>query len=427
MAARAILPLGTCALENRGSVLNAQGSLPHVNVHATDAATLLAMTRHRCRPVDATLALDLDAKDNAKDNAKSPLTEPRNDAGSEESKAPVPFHGMPPKVVPFHGMPPKVVTRVKHAITAIEGLHSWEVKKARYLHFTPLFWEPQMRNLCEDAVMVRDFCTSIHAMNDKGAHKSKFTQFYVAKTVALTWRANALEIGVLDRSGDTQRFMWELAGHPDGQAARDGIAAVGAMQWNASGKSNLPPQWRRLGLQSMMAWRVLEHAAKKGRPLTRALIEKTHAVLMDGAQRDDGPHSSGAVPAGVLRAEDVRAGDFVFPRFSVVPERLAALCEKFERDLATGHAVEAAALLLLAFVTLHPFVDGNGRTCRLLFAYALMRAGFPFPVVFSSGHKKAREHYMRALIAAQQRRHYWGVYAIAWASVVRCVNNYDVF
>lgn len=398
----------------RGEASTTRGILPHaevrVSVHAAGrsterhgapaerASSTLAVggRRAQARPDEA---LDL-AGAHAKDTAKSSTCD---DAGFEESKTPA-------------------VLRVEQVV-ALEGLNSWDVEKAQYLNFTPLFWEPPMRNLREDASMVQEFCTSGKATSDKG----KFAQFYAAKTVALAWRANALEIGVLGKSGDTQRFMWELAARPDGQKALDDTAAINTLQWHASGKSNQPPQWKRLGLQSMMAWRVLENAAKRGRPLTRALIEETHAALMDGAQRDDGPHSSGAVPAGVLRTEDVRAGDFVFPRHAVVPERLTALCAKFERDLATGHAVEAAALLLLAFVTLHPFVDGNGRTCRLLFAYALMRAGFPFPVVFSSGHKKAREHYMRALIAAQQRRHYWGVYAIAWASVVRCVNNYVVF
>lgn len=44
------------------------------------------------------------------------------------------------------------------------------------------------------------------------------------------------------------------------------------------------------------------------------------------------------------------------------------------------HPVELAALAHYKFVIIHPFVDGNGRTARLLMNLILMQAGFP-PVV----------------------------------------------
>jgi len=42
--------------------------------------------------------------------------------------------------------------------------------------------------------------------------------------------------------------------------------------------------------------------------------------------------------------------------------------------------VEFAARVHVDFVGIHPFVDGNGRTSRLLMNLELMKAGFP-PVV----------------------------------------------
>ena len=48
--------------------------------------------------------------------------------------------------------------------------------------------------------------------------------------------------------------------------------------------------------------------------------------------------------------------------------------------------------------------DGNGRLSRLvLLAYALARAGFPFAVPLTSGHSKARKHYILAIRSAQNR------------------------
>jgi len=45
------------------------------------------------------------------------------------------------------------------------------------------------------------------------------------------------------------------------------------------------------------------------------------------------------------------------------------------------HAVERAAKVHVNFVKIHPFVDGNGRTSRLLMNLELMKSGFPAVIV----------------------------------------------
>ena len=47
------------------------------------------------------------------------------------------------------------------------------------------------------------------------------------------------------------------------------------------------------------------------------------------------------------------------------------------RDTLRLHPIELAALAHYRLVALHPFYDGNGRTCRLLMNFILMQAGFP--------------------------------------------------
>ena len=60
-----------------------------------------------------------------------------------------------------------------------------------------------------------------------------------------------------------------------------------------------------------------------------------------------------------------------------VSEQMQALIHWYETEATTLHPVERAARLHGDFVKIHPFVDGNGRTARLLMNLELMKSGFP--------------------------------------------------
>lgn len=69
----------------------------------------------------------------------------------------------------------------------------------------------------------------------------------------------------------------------------------------------------------------------------------------------------------------VEQADEVEPRSATFPEQLASLHCRFEQ--------------------IHPFIDGNGRTGRLLLNLLLVRLGYPPAIIY----KKDRERYLRAL------------------------------
>ncbi len=52
----------------------------------------------------------------------------------------------------------------------------------------------------------------------------------------------------------------------------------------------------------------------------------------------------------------------------------------YHKEATALHPVERRAMLYAIFVGIHPFIDGNGRTARLLLNLELMKEGFP-PVV----------------------------------------------
>ena len=105
------------------------------------------------------------------------------------------------------------------------------------------------------------------------------------------------------------------------------------------------------------------------------------------------------VDAGVLRRVQVFVGDHVPPP----PWSLAALLDKFvvwlnSHQALALHPVRLAALAHYKLVHIHPWVDGNGRTSRLLMNVVLMQAGFP-PVII---RRADREVYYQHLVTANE-------------------------
>ena len=73
--------------------------------------------------------------------------------------------------------------------------------------------------------------------------------------------------------------------------------------------------------------------------------------------------------------------DFLPPAPKDVPGDMAAFVRWANESRASTHPVEWAALVHLRFVSIHPFVDGNGRTARLLTNLMLLNAGYGMVIV----------------------------------------------
>ena len=148
--------------------------------------------------------------------------------------------------------------------------------------------------------------------------------------------------------------------------------------------------------QHMKAYKILCNETELLlRPLTEELIKNAHGLLMDGL-------TSGGTPirAGEYRTEDVNiaGSDQVFPSAEAIPKAMKKIVKEYNEKRSQEHDMyQLASWLLFQIVTLHPFEDGNGRMCRLLWCYSLMKDGLPFPLTISSGHKKAYKHYVKCI------------------------------
>jgi len=98
--------------------------------------------------------------------------------------------------------------------------------------------------------------------------------------------------------------------------------------------------------------------------------------------------------SGYMRRTQVYIGEHIPP----APDDIDVLMGEFVLWLNSHHALQLhpikyAALAHYKLVYIHPFLDGNGRTSRLLLNFILMQAGFP-PVIV---RKEDRQEYYDVL------------------------------
>lgn len=84
--------------------------------------------------------------------------------------------------------------------------------------------------------------------------------------------------------------------------------------------------------------------------------------------------------AGAWRTVNVfiRTSKFEFPQWNKVPMLMTELFRWYAVNNGRIHPLELAAKFHAKLVTIHPFVDGNGRMARLLMNVILQINGFPF-------------------------------------------------
>ncbi|MCY8231742.1 Fic family protein [Priestia endophytica] len=118
----------------------------------------------------------------------------------------------------------------------------------------------------------------------------------------------------------------------------------------------------------------VEEIVQKGEPLTEWQIKSLHRLVLKGIDDEY---------AGVYRDQQVfiAGAKHTPPAPYLIKEQMEQLIKWYEGEAQKLHPVERGAMLHAIFVGIHPFVDGNGRTSRLLLNLELMKAGFPAVVI----------------------------------------------
>lgn len=150
----------------------------------------------------------------------------------------------------------------------------------------------------------------------------------------------------------------------------------------------------------------------KRRDLTSQDILNIHSIILDNIDDSNkGKYRNVAVR--------LRGSETVLPNALKVPE----LMDEFIvwlRNEREDNPIKIAAEAHFKLVSIHPFVDGNGRTARLLMNLLLMQMGYPAAIV----RKEDRSAYVNSLEKAQTKDDSSDYYTLMFEAIDRSLDIY---
>jgi len=121
------------------------------------------------------------------------------------------------------------------------------------------------------------------------------------------------------------------------------------------------------------AYLYVEELVKEKVPLSEKVIKDIHSLVLMDRRNDRGIYRR--IPVTIMGA------DHTPPQPYLVSIQMEQMIAKYEQ-MAAMHIVEKVAIFHLEFEAVHPFIDGNGRTGRLLLNLELMKEGPPINIKY---------------------------------------------
>lgn len=156
----------------------------------------------------------------------------------------------------------------------------------------------------------------------------------------------------------------------------------------------------------------LDELVKENEPITEWNIKNIHQLILKEIDNKN---------AGKYRRENVtiKGATHIPPDYIKVPELMEKLILNY-KTWNNYHPLIRAALLHGELVKIHPFIDGNGRTSRLLMNLELMNSGYN-PIIIK---KEDRLKYYEALDKAHITGNYTDFVKLVTKLEVDMLNKY---
>ena len=127
------------------------------------------------------------------------------------------------------------------------------------------------------------------------------------------------------------------------------------------------------------AFNYLADLVKEKEPLSENLIKQIHTLVLADKPEDRGIYRRVAVK--IIGAKHFTENQLL------IADKMEELIKEFNADKNTN-IIRKLALFHIKFEAIHPFIDGNGRTGRLLVNFELMKKGYP-PIDIKYADRKA--------------------------------------
>ena len=152
--------------------------------------------------------------------------------------------------------------------------------------------------------------------------------------------------------------------------------------WNGEDVPEADPDDARELLNYRSAFEFVSECLDSGDPITEGLIREIHRKLVEGVR------GGKADPGNYRRIQNYIAnssnGEVIYtpPSAVEVPIMMSEMVKWLNTDLEI-HPVLVSGIAQFQLVHIHPFLDGNGRTSRLLSTLCLYKAGYDFKRLFT--------------------------------------------
>ena len=139
----------------------------------------------------------------------------------------------------------------------------------------------------------------------------------------------------------------------------------------------------------------IEGLVNNKEPLSERILKEIHYIVLKETVKYNSQY------AGTYRnlPVEISGSEFKPPQPYLIQPRMEELLNWYNDNKDKLHPVEIAALFHFKLVTIHPFIDGNGRTARLMMNFILMQNGYPPTVVIA--YDKDRATYYKTLEKGQ--------------------------
>ena len=108
----------------------------------------------------------------------------------------------------------------------------------------------------------------------------------------------------------------------------------------------------------------------------------------------------------------------IFPNYAKVPFLMVDFMDWLHS--CNEHPIMVAALAHYKLVMIHPFIDGNGRTARLLMNLLLLQQGYPLAII----KKEKRAAYINAIETARKTDDFVTFYELILEAVESTLDSY---